>query len=102
MEPGSENIADDELLYRRVPVKPPWYDPEIDSRVSPVAFRPHKDLDAEGLSLQRAIYITPEAMARNDRNKRYYVAVLSAGELRTIGLEIVPDPQPGKPGHSIT
>lgn len=60
---GTETIADDELLYRRVPESTGWYDPAtgvLDSRT----FAPHKTNDATGLSVSRAKYKSIEEAAK--------------------------------------
>ncbi len=49
---GTEPIADDELLYRRIPVSTGWFDPSLAIFPSPLAFRPRDD-DLTGLSLVR-------------------------------------------------
>ena len=90
---GTEPIADEEELYRRIPVSPNWYDPAVDSHPSPRAFRPI-DEDKSGLSLYRAKYKSIRQVAENLRGKRYYVAVLRAGALREYGIKVVPKPIP--------
>lgn len=100
MGDGREPIEDDELLYRRVPEHPPFYDPATDPKPTPQAFRPHRK-DTAGLSVYRAKYKTPEQVAVNPRGKRYYVAVLRAGDLRDGGIEVVPRPESEDPGHAV-
>jgi hypothetical protein len=98
---GTEPIADDEELYRRIPVSTNWYDPDTDAPPSPRAFRPHEDRDGTGLSLYRGKFCTPREVAQNDRGKQYYIAVLRAGDLRAHGIEITPAPiPPDKLGHA--
>jgi hypothetical protein len=89
-----EPIADDELLYRRVPAM--WYEPTLG--LSDNAFSPRED-DITGLSVSRAKYKTEEEAARGF-GKCYYLAVLRAGDLREMGIEVEPRPLPGDPGHS--
>lgn len=79
MGSGSEPISDDELLYRRVPIR--WYDPST-GRPFDEAFAPHKENDLTGLSVSRAKYKSIEQAARGMPGKRYYVATLRAGDLR--------------------
>jgi len=52
---GIEPIADDELLYRRVPAaaQPQRFNPAT-RELSDQAFAPHKTEDATGLSVSRA------------------------------------------------
>jgi hypothetical protein len=91
MADGTEPIGDDELLYRRVPLH--FFDENNDPKLSPQAFRPHQN-DTTGLSVSRAMYKSAEQVAQNPRGKRYYVAVLRAGDLRTHGISVAPDPKP--------
>lgn len=95
---GSEPIADHELLYRRIPAATGFYDPQVDPNPSPLAFRPTQQ-DTTGLSLTRAKYKSLEQAARGREGKQYYVAVLRAGELRRLGMDVVPRPVADDPGH---
>lgn len=99
MSDGTEPIADDEILYRRVPVQPEYYNPALDSKPRPEAFRPRKD-DTTGLSVYRAKYKSIEDVAENPRGKRYYVAVMRATDLREHGIKVLPRPVPDDPGHA--
>jgi hypothetical protein len=95
----AESVADDELLYRRIPASTDWYDPgtgELDDQ----AFAPHKDRDLTGLSLYRAIFKTIEETAAGQPGKSYYVATLRARDIRAAGIEITRD-DPGDPGHVV-
>lgn len=95
---GTEPVADDELLYRRISAASAWYSPEAGLKAS--AFAPHKTEDTTGLSVNRAKYKTIEAAARGRAGKTYYVAVLRVGDLRQRGIEIVPRPHADDPGHA--
>ena len=99
MGDGTEPIADDELLYRRIPESLNWYDPELNAPPSPHAFRPNSQHDLTGLSMWRAKYTTPEECARNDRSRRYYIAVLRTGDLRKHNIEVVARLSEDRPGH---
>jgi hypothetical protein len=96
---GTEPIDDDEFLYRRIPVSQNWYDPTVDSRPSPEAFRPTQ-FDNTGLSLSRNIYKSIEDAARGMVGKKYYIAVLRVGDLRAEGIPMEPRSKPGDPGHA--
>jgi hypothetical protein len=96
---GTEPIDDDEFLYRRIPVSQNWYDPRVDSRPSPEAFKPTQ-YDDTGLSLSRSKYKSVEEAARGMEGKKYYVAVLRVGDLRAEGIPVEPRPKPGDPGHA--
>jgi len=97
MGDGAEPIEDDECLYRRVRLD--YYDPKQADEPSPLAFHP-RDYDQTGISVFRAKYTTPELVAQNDRGKRYYVAVLRAGDLRAHGIHVVPRPEGHPSGHA--
>jgi hypothetical protein len=98
---GTEPIADDELLYRRVSAKaqPQRFDPAT-RQLSDQAFAPHKTEDATGLSVTRAKGKTIEQAARGGPGKSYYVAILRAGDLRQRGIAVEPRPTPDDPGHA--
>ncbi len=99
MAEGVDKVAANETLYRRVPASLNWYDPGVDPKLSPKAFRPRRD-DTTGLSLLRGAGLTPEQVARNATGRKYYVAELLAGELFAHGLEVVPRPLPDAPNHA--
>ncbi len=97
---GTEPILNNEILFRRVPVKTGWYDPEKHPPLQQFAFRPTRH-DITPLSVYRAKYKTPEQVAASPRpGARYYVAELRAGDLRAKGINVVPAPRPDDPGHA--
>ena len=98
MEDGTDDVADDEFLYRRVPTSTHWYEPA--TGLKPEAFGPHKENDPTGISVSRAKYTAIKAAARGRQGRTYYVAVLRAGDLRHMGIEVEPRPLPGDPGHA--
>ena len=78
MPDGLEPIADDELLYRRIPVV--HFEADT-NKPSYLAFGPRKE-DVTGLSLSRAKYKTVQQAAWCPRpNTTFYVAVLRAGRV---------------------
>jgi hypothetical protein len=99
---GIEPIADDELLYRRVPASMPWYD-VVTQELRPEAFQPHKQRDVTGISLWRGkLKSMPEA-AKGQPGKSYYLALLRAGDVRRAGMIVAPRPDlPGgyDPAHA--
>lgn len=99
MEPGTEPISDDELLYRRIPVNPEYFNPAVRDKPARDSYAPRKN-DLTGLSLSRAKYKSPAEAARSPQDKRYYVAVLRAGDIRRHGIRVVPAPWPNDPGHA--
>ena len=97
MNAGEEPIADDEILYRRIPEG--WCN---GNEVEDQAFLPHKKSDQDGLSLSRAKYKTAQEAAYTSRHeKRYYVAVLRVSKLRADGIRIQPMPLADDPGHCV-
>ena len=93
---GTEPVADDELLYRRIPVSTKWY---TESGLSPEAFDPRRD-ETTGISFYRSKYKSLQQVAKGKSSSGYYVAVLRAGDLRKQGIEVVPQPASDDPGHS--
>ena len=93
---GTERVADDELLYRRIPVSKGWC---TESGLSPEAFDPRKD-ETTGISVYRDKYKPLEEAAKGRSKKGYYIAVFRAGDLRQHGMEVVSRPAPGDPGHA--
>lgn len=96
MQDGTEPVADDELLYRRIPVSKGWYD---EKGLSPEAFHPRPD-EETGISVYRAKYTTLEQAGQGRSKKGYWVAVLRAGDLRRHGIRVDPRPEPEDPGHA--
>jgi len=95
---GSEPITGDELLYRRIPASQGWYDPQF-SKLNRLAFNPIK-FDTTGLSLARGKYKSAELIAVGQPGKQYYLAELRAQDLYDNGINVVPNPLPGDPGHA--
>jgi|WetSurMetagenome_2_1015567.scaffolds.fasta_scaffold716879_1 hypothetical protein len=95
----TEQLGDDELLYRRIPSHPDYYDQQVDpNKPSDLAFRP-TDSDRTGLSLVRAKYISAAAASWNMRKQRSdFVGVLRVGDLRKAGIEVRID-NPDVPHH---
>ena len=97
---GTEPIADEELVFRRIPVSTGWYDPAVSPQPSPLAFRPRDD-DDTGLSIVRGHpYNTPETAARGPAKRGYFVAVFRVGDLRRHGFHVDPKPVLGVLGHA--
>lgn len=92
------SIADDETVYRRIPVAAGWFDGH---GVSPSAFSPNEN-DTEGLSVYRASFLTAEQVALTGRSSQgYYVAALRVGDIRAAGLSVEDDDPAGvDPGHA--
>jgi hypothetical protein len=100
-EEGTEPVADDEILYRRVTENSGWYEPGSDRPVAWVAFRPNQN-DVRGLSVWRAKYKTAReaALIGAKRGQRYFVMVLRAARLRAAGVAVEPTAHEGGAGHA--
>ena len=103
MSDASDPLGEDEILYRRI--LSDHYDPSIDDRPSPAAFRPGRH-DTTGISFFREKYKTAEELARMaGRRPSYFVASFRCGDLQGAGIEVLPAPLPGQanqvaePGH---
>lgn len=83
-------IDEDELLYRSISVRSGHYENGI---LSAQAFHPNSR-DKTGISVFRAKY-RPIEEAVGPSPDGYYVAVLHAGELRSRGIAVEPQPDVG-------
>ena len=99
MADGTEPIDDAEALLRRIPaaLRPdPAGPPQLD------AFLPHRYNDPDGLSVTRQKYALSEAVGRSaPAGKTCYVGHLTAALIRSVGLDVVPVPQPANLGHAL-
>lgn len=98
----SDSIQPDEMLLRRVLNQPNVIDFNLKHPLQRLAFRPTNN-DIDGLSLFRKLFTTPEKIAMTGTNPSgYYIFEIAAQDIFSIGLTIVPDPQPGQPsGHAL-
>lgn len=99
VDDGAEPVADEELLYRRVPASTGWYDPTT-GVLRAEAFIPHRNNDETGLSVSRSKYKSIEEAGQGRPGKSYFVAVLRAKDLRENGIQVHPCPLPEDPGHA--
>ncbi len=97
--PNVDPIADDEILYRRIPASTGWYDASRTPPLEAEAFRPNQN-DISGISLARQKYTSIAQAARGRPGKSYVVAWLRAGDLRAAGIDVLPRPLPDDPGHA--
>ena len=100
MSDGSEPVTPNEILYRRVPPKQVWFDPNEPFPISHYAFCPQKE-DLDGISLSRGKYSSAEQAAASGRGAEYYIAEISADAIFGAGLTVIPDPKPNDPGHCL-
>lgn len=103
--PDPGDISADEFLYRKIPVKPNWYNPER-QELAPDAFRPREE-DNTGISFDRAKsnsnpeFRSVEEVAVGPSSEGYFVAVLRVSDLIASGLTVKADPIAGNPGHAL-
>lgn len=95
---GCQPVADDDFIYRRIPLSKGWYDPATHT-LSPEAFNPLK-FDTTGLSFSLAKLTTIEQASQGPSKEGYYVATLRVGDLRKQGMDVVSKPMDGNPGHA--
>lgn len=100
METGTEAVEDHERLMRRVPEC--WAPTASVPYPQHHAFKPHKSADTTGLSVFREKHISPEQLAAKGREgKLYWIASVSAGDVRRAGLSVEPHPNAEDgPGHA--
>jgi hypothetical protein len=67
--------------------------------LSPEVFHPRRN-EATGISVYREKYKSIEDAAKGRSKHGYFVAVLRTGDLRDIGVRVVPWPLPDDPGHA--
>ena len=103
---SDEPIRDQERMLRRIPLT--YWSPD-DQPVPPVhAFLPRKPNkqnpedqgDIDGLSVSRES-ITSAVRLSHSNQRRYHVAGVKAGYIRSQQVSIVPDPQPTDSGHCL-
>jgi len=101
----SNEIDDEELLYRKVSVNSGWYNLDR-NELKLEAVKPFKH-DDNGISLDRAkSRIHPEfrsivQAAQGPSKNGYYIATFRVGDLSSNGLTVIPDPLEGNPGHAL-
>ena len=97
-------LDDNEIIYRKVPVSQNWVNAET-GEVDANAFRPHRDNDIDGISMDRARSVNapdfrlPQEAGSGASRRGYYVVALRISELRAHGIEVAPKPIPDNPGH---
>lgn len=93
----SDPISPNEWLLRRVPNK--WYDSSLEAPFERLAFRPNQ-LDDDGISLFREMFVSPKDISISGRKPPYTVARIRASSIKGLGLEITATPDPSQPpGH---
>ena len=98
-EPGE--IADDEVLLRHIPSGTTWQAPG--PRITSANFRLRQERGETGLSVTRQKVTSADRsieVVGGDVERGSRVAFVTAGELRALGLRIVPKPLADDSGHS--
>jgi hypothetical protein len=98
-----EPVGDQEHILRRVHVN--HYRDGLPSPIQRAAFRPNEQ-DTTGIPVYRERFVSSYAdvltIVKPEKRGNYYVSRLSVRALRGLGLDVVPDPDPGDiPGHSV-
>ncbi len=98
--PDPDHIADDEIILRHIPGGTLHQAPG--PRITSKNFELRAHLGETGLSGSRAGMTSPDSLLARVGNmaKGSRVAAITAGELRSVGLEVVPLPLDDDPGHS--
>jgi hypothetical protein len=95
-------VDDGEFIYRRI--HRVFLDPKTQILVQFPAFRPNQN-DTTGISVFRAHFLRPvDTLVHIDPAKArdYCVARLAVGDLRSLGLTVIPNPLAGgPPGHAL-
>jgi hypothetical protein len=93
-------IPDDEILLRHIPGGEPWQ--TAGSRLTSVNFQLRSDQGETGISVTRLSITSPTRLLElvggsSERGSR--VARATAGDIRRLGLQVVPTPRPEDSGH---
>lgn len=95
------DVADDEILLRHIPGGTLWQAPE--PRITSANFQLRHDRNETGVSVTRRQITAPERLLELvggsvDTGSR--VAAVRAGDVRALGLKVVPKPLPDDAGHA--
>jgi hypothetical protein len=92
-------VADDEYLLRHIPSGDRWQAPG--PRITSGNFQLRHDRNETGVSVTRLAITSPQrllALVRADPTSR--VAQVRVGDVRALGLRVVPSPLADDPGHA--
>jgi hypothetical protein len=101
MDDTADEIQDDELLLRHIPGGTLWQAPG--PRITSANFQLRADRSETGVSVTRQKFTEPEqliALVGGSIEKGSRVAVVRVGDVRALGLKVVPKPLPADAGHS--
>jgi hypothetical protein len=96
-----DTVADDEILLRHIPGGTLWQAPG--PRITSANFQLRHDRNETGVSVTRLAITSPHRLlelvgGRPQQGSR--VASVRSGDVRAIGLQVVPKPLPEDPGHA--
>ena len=96
----TDPIADDEIILRHIPGGTAFQAPG--PRITSKNFELREQLQETGVSVSRGgVDSAADVMARRGEPQTgSRVAAATAGDIRALGLEIVPDPLDDDPGHA--
>ena len=95
------DIADDEILLRHIPSGTTWQAPG--PRITSANFRLRLQRGETGLSVTRQGITSADRLVEvvgGDKERGSRVAWVTVGEIRALGLLVVPKPLPEDSGHS--
>ena len=96
-----EEIADDENLLRHIPAGTLWQAPG--PRITSANFQVRHDRNETGVSVTRLKITAPERLLElvgGSLSQGSRVAAARVGDVRLLGLQVVPKPLPEDAGHA--
>ena len=96
-----DDISDDEILLRHIPGGTLWQAPG--PRITSANFQVRLDRSETGVSVTRLRLTTPERLLElvgGSLEKGSRIAAVRSGDVRALGLKVVPRPLADDAGHS--
>jgi hypothetical protein len=96
-----EPIDDEEILLRHIPGGELWQAPG--PRITSANFQLRHDKGETGVSVTRLVMTTPKQLLERvggSAEKGSRIASANVGEVRALGLKVVPRPLDADPGHA--
>jgi hypothetical protein len=94
-------VADDEIILRHIPGGTTFQ--ASGPRLTSINFQVRTATGETGVSVTREAMMTPDAFLVSvgaDIANGSRIATATVGEIRALGLQVVPDPLPDNPGHA--
>ena len=94
-------VADDEIILRHIPGGTTFQAPG--PRLTSINFQVRTATGETGVSVTRQAMMSPDVFLVRvgaDVTKGSLVATATVGDIRALGLQVVPDPLPDNPGHA--